>query len=163
EDAFQAGNSQTSWIEMRYAEVLLNLAEAANAAGKTQEAYDQLVALRKRAGIDAGSGLYGLQAGMSGAAMQDAIMFERRIQLAYENKRYWDLRRNMLFEKQLNGTRRTGLKITLNIPTTQWLAIRDTVNLDVSYARFFTHQVLNQDTQQAIAWKTNYYFFAIPP
>ena len=33
----------------------------------------------------------------------------------------------MLFEKQLNGTRRTGLRITLRIPTAQWLAIRDTV------------------------------------
>lgn len=164
EDAFQAGNSQTQWIEIRYAEVLLNLAEAANAVGKTQEAYDQLVALRKRAGIDAGAnGLYGLQPGMSGATMQDAIMLERQIELAFESKRYWDLRRNMLFESKLNGKRRTGLKITLKVPTSQWLAIRDTVNLDVSYAQYFTHTVVNQDTQQPISWKSNYYFFAIPP
>ena len=164
ENSFQAGNSQTQWIEIRYAEVMLNLAEAANAVGQMQEAYDQLVALRKRAGIDPGvNNLYGLQAGLSGAAMQDAIMLERRIELAFENQRYWDLRRNMLFETQLNGTRRTGLKITLKVPTAQWLAIRDTVNLDANYAQYFTHQVVNQDTQQPINWKTTYYFFAIPP
>ena len=164
ENSFQAGNSQTQWIEIRYAEVMLNLAEAANAVGQMQEAYDQLVALRKRAGIDPGAkNLYGLQAGLSGAAMQDAIMLERRIELAFENQRYWDLRRNMLFETQLNGTRRTGLKITLKVPTAQWLAIRDTVNLDANYAQYFTHQVVNQDTQQPINWKSTYYFFAIPP
>lgn len=164
EDAFQAGNSKTQWIEIRYAEVLLNLAEAANAVGRTQEAYDQLVALRRRAGIEPGpGGLYGLQPGMNRAQMQDAIMLERRVELAFENKRYWDLRRNMLFESQLNGTRRTGLRIALKAPTAQWLAIRDTVNLDARYPEFFTQTVVNQDTQQPINWKANYYFFAIPP
>lgn len=163
EDAFQAGNSTTQWIEIRFAEVLLNLAEAANAVGKTQEAYDQLVALRRRAGIEPGTGgLYGLQPGMGRAQMQDAIMLERRIELAFESKRYWDLRRNMLFETQLNGTRRTGLRIALKVPTAPWLAIRDTVNLDARYPEFFTHQVINQDTQQSIAWKSTYYFYAIP-
>ena len=163
EDAFDAGNSIAPWIEIRYAEVLLNLAEAAAMTGQTQEAYDQLIAIRKRAGIDAGTnGLYGLTAGLSGASLKDAVLFERRIELAYENKRYWDLRRNMLFESQLNGKRRTGLKITLKIPTATWLTLRDTVNLDARYPEFFTHSVINLDTQQAIAWKPNYYFYAIP-
>ncbi len=99
---------------------------------------------------------------MSGTQMQDAIMLERRIELAFESKRYWDLRRNMLFESKLNGTRRTGLKILLTISTTQWLPIRDTVNLDVSYSKYFKHQVVILDTQQAINWQSNYYFFAIP-
>jgi starch-binding outer membrane protein, SusD/RagB family len=164
EDAFEAFNGKTAWIEIRYAEVLLNLAEAANAVGKTQEAYDQVIALRRRAGVDAGANnLYGLTAGMSRGAMQDAIMLERRIELAYENKRYWDLRRNMLFESQLNGTRRRGLRITLRVPAAQWNAIRDTVNLEARYREFFTHAVINLDTQQAINWRSNYYFYAIPP
>jgi hypothetical protein len=164
EDSFEAGNSKTQWIELRYAEVLLNLAEAANAVGRTQEAYDQLVALRRRAGIEPGAdGLYGLAPGMDRARMQDAIMLERRVELAYENKRFWDLRRNMLFESQLNGTRRTGLRIALRVPTAQWLPVRDTVNLDARYPEFFTHTVVNQDTQQPINWRSNYYFFAIPP
>src|SRR5258708_38751733 len=47
----------TDWIEIRYAEVLLNQAEAAaeiGHLGAAQEAYANLVAIRKRAGIDAG-------------------------------------------------------------------------------------------------------------
>lgn len=164
EDAFEAFNGDTPWIEMRYAEVLLNLAEAANAVGNTQEALDQLIAIRRRAGIEPGAGgLYGLQAGMTKPAMQDAIMQERRIELAYENKRYWDLRRNMLYETQLNGKRRRGLRITLKVPAAQFNAVRDTVNLDARYGEFFTHTVINLDTQQAINWRPNYYFYAIPP
>src|SRR5437762_11248398 len=76
-DALGAFNGQTQWIEIRFAEVLMNLAEAANAIGHTQEAYDQIIALRARAGIDPGTGLYGLDPGMSGAALQAAIMLER--------------------------------------------------------------------------------------
>src|SRR5207248_1222168 len=109
-DPFGAGNATTQWIEIRYAEVLLNLAEAANAIGHTQEAYDQLKLLRARAGIDPGAdGLYGLDAGLAGDQMQAAIMLERRIEFAFEAKRYWDLRRNMRFEPELNGTRPVAL------------------------------------------------------
>src|ERR1051325_8150511 len=105
------GNATTQGIEIRYAEVLLNLAEAANAIGHTQEAYDQLKLLRARAGIDPGAdGLYGLDAGLAGDQMQAAIMLERRIEFTFEAKRYWDLRRNMRFEPELNGTRRFALK-----------------------------------------------------
>jgi hypothetical protein len=162
-DAFEAFNGQTQWIEIRFAEVLLNLAEAANAVGNPQEAYDQLIALRARAGIDPGTGLYGLDAGLSGAPLQNAILLERRIELAYEAKRYWDLRRNRLFETLLNGTRRHGLRITLLVPAdTTWTRLRDTVDLESRYHQFFAHQVINLDTQSAINWRSNYYFYAIP-
>ncbi len=161
-DSFQAYNGTTQWIEIRFAEVLLNLAEAANAIGKTQEAYDQIIAIRQRAGIDKGDGLYGLQAGMGRAQMQAAIMFERRIEFAYEAKRFWDLRRNMLFESELNGTRRHGLRIKLLVPTTEWKAKRDTVDLQSTYAQYFQDEVIELDTQFDINWQPNYYFFAIP-
>ncbi len=163
DDAFRAFNGHTQWIEMRYAEVLMNLAEAANAIGNTQVAYDQIIALRARAGIDPGAGLYGLDAGMTGTQMQDAIMHERQIEFAYEAKRHWDLRRNMLFEPLLNGTRRHGLKITLLVPAATWNQVRDTVDLDATYGQYFAHQVISLDPQFTIAWKSNYYFYAIPP
>jgi starch-binding outer membrane protein, SusD/RagB family len=161
---FEALNGQTQWIEIRYAEVLLNLAEAANAIGNTQEAYAQIIALRARARIDPGAGLlYGLDPGMSGASLQDAIMHERQIEFAYEAKRYWDLRRNRLFAA-LNGTRRHGLKITflLRPPAdSAWLQVRDTVDLDATYQQYFAHRVDSLETQ-VIAWQPNYYFYAIP-
>jgi hypothetical protein len=51
QSSIQAFNSGTDWIELRFAEVMLNLAEAANEIGQTQEAYAELIAIRTRAGI----------------------------------------------------------------------------------------------------------------
>jgi hypothetical protein len=60
---------------IRYAEILLNYAEALNEySGPSQEVYDQLIAIRARAGIDPGTdGLYGLKAGMTQDQMRQAI------------------------------------------------------------------------------------------
>jgi hypothetical protein len=111
-------NAGTDWIEIRYAEVLLNQAESAAEAGRLgvgQEAYANLIAIRKRAGIEAGTdGLYGLKAGLTSGAMVDAVMYERQIELAFEGKRYWDLRRRLLLDKTLNGKRRLGVTVLLN-------------------------------------------------
>ncbi|HSC36631.1 MAG TPA: RagB/SusD family nutrient uptake outer membrane protein, partial [Chitinophagaceae bacterium] len=79
---------------IRYAEILLNYAEASNETGNTSIAYDQLKLIRKRAGIIPGAdGLYGLKAGMTQAEMRTALMSEREVELAYEDHRYWDVRR----------------------------------------------------------------------
>jgi hypothetical protein len=163
QDSFGAFNSETQWIEIRYAEVLMNLAEAANKVGNTDLAYQQIIALRSRAGVEPGAdGLYGLKAGMSQSEMQDAVMLERRIEFAFEDKRYWDLRRNMLYEEELNGTRRHGLRTTLKVSTDEWNAVKDTVNLATEYDRYFDQSVIELDTQQPIEWQPNYYFYAIP-
>jgi hypothetical protein len=79
---------------IRYAEILLNYAEAANEMGNTSIAYDQLKLIRKRAGIAAGGdGLYGLKSGMTKEEMRAILMNERQVELAYEDHRYWDVRR----------------------------------------------------------------------
>ncbi len=163
---------KTDWIEMRFAEVMLNLAECANATGRTQEAYDMLIAIRKRAGINAGEGgLYGLKASMSKEEMFTAIINERRIELAFEGKRYDDLRRNKLFD-QLNGKKRSILKITVKAPYTvadlekpdaTGIMLRDKLDLNgADYTTYFevTEDVL--DTQKSINYPSNYYFYAIP-
>jgi hypothetical protein len=157
--------SGTDWIEIRFAEVLLNLAESAVGINKLDEAYTQLKAVRKRAGIEAGTdGLYGLKANMSRAELFDAILYERQIEFAFEGKRFWDLRRWKLIEKTLNGTRRTG--VTINLKTTgvpaDFATNRDNVNLDVAYTSYFTLAFKQLDTKYSIAWKPEYYFFAIP-
>jgi hypothetical protein len=89
------------WIEIRYAEVLLNLAECAAETNKLQEAHDIMKDIRKRAGIEAGDGNYGLPAlaDMSRQGMIDAVMFERRIEMAFEGIRFWDMRRKDMFRK----------------------------------------------------------------
>ncbi|RXK83660.1 RagB/SusD family nutrient uptake outer membrane protein [Filimonas effusa] len=83
------------WVLMRYAELLLNAAEAVNEYyGATSEVYDWLKLIRSRAGIQAGSNsLYGLKASMTKEEMREAIRHERRVELAFEEHRYWDVRR----------------------------------------------------------------------
>jgi starch-binding outer membrane protein, SusD/RagB family len=170
QSSIQAYNSSTDWVEIRYAEVLLNLAEAANEIGNTSEAYPLLTAIRARAGIDPGSNnLYGLQAAMDKNQMRNAIRLERQIELAYEGKRFWDLRRWRLFESKMNGTRRHGETVSLKVPVTQWNNLRNTMSpqqlydlLQTSYSSYFSHTSKLLDTQFDINWKPEYYFFAIP-
>ncbi|WP_426061805.1 RagB/SusD family nutrient uptake outer membrane protein [Hymenobacter sp. B1770] len=155
----------TDWIEIRYAEVLLNLAESACGVNNLTEAYTQLKAIRARAGIEAGTdGMYGLQSGMSRTQMFDAILYERQLELAFEGKRFWDLRRWRKMESTLNGKRRTGVTITLKatgVPA-DFATNRDNVNLDLAYTNYFTIAFKNLDTRYTINWKPQYYFFGIP-
>jgi len=83
------------WLMFRYAEILLNFAEAQNEfAGPDKDVYDALTAIRARAGIEAGTNkLYGLKENMTKEEMREAIRNERRIEMAFEEQRYWDIRR----------------------------------------------------------------------
>jgi hypothetical protein len=101
------------WVVMRYAEVLLNAAEATNEYyGPSTEIYDWLKLIRSRAGITAGAnGLYGLKAGMTKDEMREAIRHERRVELAFEEHRYWDIRRWKM-APQTENTETHGMEIT---------------------------------------------------
>jgi hypothetical protein len=161
-------NAGTDWIEIRYAEVLLNQAECAAEIGQTQEVYANLTAIRKRAGIEAGAnGLYGLTAGMASAQLVNAVLRERQIELAFEGKRFWDLRRRKLLESTLNGKRRMGVTIALKNTGTNTdyiLGTRDAsanTNLDALYTTNFTVTTKQLDTYN-IAYQSGVYFFGIP-
>ncbi|MEX0884763.1 MAG: RagB/SusD family nutrient uptake outer membrane protein, partial [Cyclobacteriaceae bacterium] len=80
------GNHGINWPIYRYAEVLLFLAEALNEQGKTEEAAGYLNEVRTRAGL--------ADTNASGQAdMREAIFQERRVELAFENKRWFDITR----------------------------------------------------------------------
>lgn len=85
-------NAETDWIEIRFAEVLMNYGECANELGKTEEALDVLHQIRARAGIEAGTGSYGITA-TNTADIREVYFNERFIEFAYEGKRFNDLRR----------------------------------------------------------------------
>lgn len=89
---------------IRYAEVLLNYAEAQNEyEGPDSDVYDVLKKIRERAGIDPGEdGMYGIESGMSKEAMREFIQNERRVELAIEGFRIWDVRRWMIAEQTDN-------------------------------------------------------------
>jgi starch-binding outer membrane protein, SusD/RagB family len=81
------GVTNDNWPVLRYADVLLMLAEAINEQGNpTAEAYDYLNAVRARAGLTALSGL-------DQTSFRDAVLKERRVELAFENHRWFDLKR----------------------------------------------------------------------
>lgn len=155
--------SSTDWIEIRYAEVLMNYAECAAELDKKDEAYAILKQIRNRAGIlPSSDGLYGLKAGMSHDDMIKAIMLERKIEFAFEGKRYWDLRRRRLFASELNGTRRHGLLPKLKISQEEFDKIKDNVDIDKDKDTYFRDSLVVLDTKFDIDFKDNYYFYAIP-
>ncbi|MDO7849965.1 RagB/SusD family nutrient uptake outer membrane protein [Hymenobacter convexus] len=93
-DATSSANTQRAWPLLRYAEILLNYAEAINETGQANLAVPKLIDLRRRAGIDAGvDGRYGIPTGLSQAQMRAFIQNERRIELAFEDHRWHDIRR----------------------------------------------------------------------
>lgn len=84
-------------IGMRYTEVLLNYAEAACGANHLDEAWNALIKIRQRVGYTEDCGLDpAIRADR--AKMFEAILYERRIELAYEGKRFDDCHRWMLFD-----------------------------------------------------------------
>jgi hypothetical protein len=77
-------DSKVNWKVLRYADVLLMLAEALNENGKQGEALTELNKVRARAGVS-------LYQGLSQAALREAIAKERRLELAFEGHRWYDL------------------------------------------------------------------------
>lgn len=91
--------SAAPYMEIRYAEVLLNFAESACGAGHLDEAVDALKQIRQRVGYTAENN-YGLDASINSdrAKLFEAILYERQIELAYEGKRFDDMRRWLLWD-----------------------------------------------------------------
>lgn len=101
--------NETDWIEIRFAEVLLNYAEAANETGHTAEAIQVLKDIRKRAGIEPGIlETYGLSATMDRNQVREAIYNEKRIEFIYEGHRFRDLRRARKLN-EVDGMTKHGL------------------------------------------------------
>lgn len=92
---------------IRYAEVLLNKAEACFELGETGLANAAVKAVRDRVGLP--------YTDKSGEALWEAIRQERKVELCYEGLWYWDLRRWGVAHKQypegLSGYQVHGLKI----------------------------------------------------
>ncbi|GHV09875.1 hypothetical protein FACS1894162_1560 [Bacteroidia bacterium] len=93
--------ARRSWIHFRFAEILLNYCEAMNEYLEVPDntIYTQLNKLRTRAGVatyPAGS--------LDKDQMRDAIRKERRVELAFEEHRFWDVRRwKITFSNPLHG------------------------------------------------------------
>ena len=80
-----ANDSPVNWHHIRYADVLLMLAEAMNENGKTAQAIPYLNMIRNRAGVSE----YPIT--MSQSDTRAAIEKERRLELCFEGHRWFDL------------------------------------------------------------------------
>lgn len=89
-------SSSTDIMEYRYGELLLNVAECYAAQGKA-ECLTYLGKVRSRVGI-LSTDNYGLGSISGRYELIKAVLTERQIELAYEGKRPWDLKRWLLFE-----------------------------------------------------------------
>jgi hypothetical protein len=92
----QTGAEEPDYIVLRYAEVLLMIAEAANevSGAPTPEAYAAVNAIRARAGIP------NMTPGLSHDLFRDSVFNERRWELALEGPNgYFDSQRNWNWAK----------------------------------------------------------------
>ncbi|GAA3983130.1 RagB/SusD family nutrient uptake outer membrane protein [Mucilaginibacter dorajii] len=80
--AVDLNRSEQPWIDLRYGEILLNRAEAAMELGNSADALTSVNLIRARAGATAYSFID-----------LDKVRKERRMELAFENQYYWDLKR----------------------------------------------------------------------
>lgn len=78
-------DGRANWKVIRYADVLLMIAEAMNENGKTDLAIPYINQIRIRAGLT------GYLTGMAQSALRDAIAVERRLELSSEGHRWFDL------------------------------------------------------------------------
>ena len=109
-------NKRHFGARIRYTEIFLDYAEAANEAdgptakvgGASYSAYDVIKAIRQRAGVGVGSDPYLEECAKSKDKMRELIRNERRLELCFENHRFWDLRR---WNANLNEAAK-GVKIT---------------------------------------------------
>lgn len=105
---------------IRYAEILLNYAEAANEyygpdhSDSYTSIYNVLKAIRSRAGIEPGEDrMYGIPENITQDEMREFIRGERRLELAFEGHRFFDVRRWKIAETTDNKMMH-GLEITVN-------------------------------------------------
>ncbi len=103
--------SGANFIFFRYAEVLLGYAEAQNeASGPDNTVYDAVNQIRRRAGLS------DLATGLSQDQMREAIRHERRVELCFEDKRFYDIIRWKIAENVMNVDKH-GMQITNTSPT----------------------------------------------
>ncbi len=109
--------STNDWIEFRYGEILLNFAEAVVESGHSAqaEAAQAINSLRRRAGHTVDIPL-----------TLENVLRERRVELAFENKRPWDLNRRRIYHSELHNTVRKVLVpvLDLRVDPPQYIFIR---------------------------------------
>ncbi|MCZ4222172.1 RagB/SusD family nutrient uptake outer membrane protein [Pedobacter rhodius] len=127
-----SANADRGYPLLRYAEILLNYAEALNEMGQTADALANIFKIRERAGILAGSdGRYGIKTGVTQAELRTLIQKERRTEMAFEDVRFYDERRWKIAEITENGFNKIML-VTPKTGTTSTSTDGSTYNYQIT-------------------------------
>ncbi len=114
-------SSINDWPEFRYAEILLNYAEAVveNTAGYGDQtiANNALNSIRRRAGHTDNVVATRNITSSTEISVLGSVQRERIVELAYENKRHWDLLRRREYHKAFNNRRYGALKLYQDLRT----------------------------------------------
>ena len=125
-------------ILFRLGEVYLNAAEAAFELGMESTARDYIEPIRSRAGLSVDTRLESL----SGVALRDRLRNERKIEMAFEDHRYWDVRRWRTAEQDLS----------IHVQ-----GIRSLRHIDNSGDISFTYEVFLAETNKMNFYPRHYY------
>lgn len=140
------GTSFRNWIILRYAEILLNYAEALNEAGGSREdVLNVLQPIRDRAGLT--SKLTERTDLRTQAEIRNFIRKERTVELAFEDHRAWDVRRWDVAEKAL-ARPIYGIDVTQS-------GYRTIYTRKVAQERIFTSKMYLYPIPEGEVWKTN--------
>ena len=125
-------------IIFRLGEIYLNAAEAAIELGLESEARNHIEPIRTRAGLTQNLRLEPY----SGTALRDRIRNERKIELAFEDQRYWDVRRWRTAEDDLS---------------VQIQGIRSLRHVDNTGNETFTYEVIQSEALPMKFYPQHYY------
>ena len=133
------------WVHFRYAEILLNYAEAAALLGQEADALMALNQVRARVGMpDVPAG------GSGGRTVLEHIQRERQIELAFEGHRYFDVRRWMI-APEVYSVDNMGIRITGRLDPNGELLVNNTYRYEYEFT-----------LMQRKAWDDKNYFVPIP-
>lgn len=131
----QYNKQDQPWRYIRYSEILLNYAEASMELGEEDEARTYINMLRKRSFMP--------NITESGAALKERYRNERKIELAFEDHRYYDVRRWMIAPDAYKDA--------------EGISIRHKVDASGNVTQSTYTKIIAQDRD----WKTAFYLFPI--
>ncbi|OFY84422.1 MAG: hypothetical protein A2V46_12775 [Bacteroidetes bacterium RBG_19FT_COMBO_42_7] len=135
---------------IRYAEVLLNYAEACieiGGAPNLAEARTYINMIRTRAGQP------NITGGLDQASLRTIVRHERRVELAFEDHRFWDVRRWVIGSDAYHPTHRVEVKYLTTAATNYRQADGSTWG-----APIYSEQLIGVESR---AWNDKCYFFPI--
>lgn len=121
----QTGGPDHDWIELRLADVILLYAEALNENGNTSGALTELNKIRTRAGLANSSA-------SSQNEVRQAIADERRLEMAFEGQRWFDLVRTGTVDAEMGQTINSNYHL-FPIPVTEILASFEEITQNAGY------------------------------